>query len=341
MNEAKWVRPAFLSLVGLFGLILMITGLVRGAMAGFHIAEPRYAVADSRVDRVADAIALQSQILVQSVALAGEAPPGFEQVIREEQSAIRRRALSAAKDEAYNDAVSGALQFVLGGFVFLIGAGAAKRAARRAGDRPMAAAPAGPSPFAPGTGPGTRGPTVSSESPVGRLQEAPSRPAAPPRPDPRAVSPAAPRTPESKAMPMPPKSPEPRADESKRGARKAAPSKRPAAPPPAPRPAAAPPAPRPAGAAPRPAPTPAPRPAGATPATRPAPATAPAPAPAPRPEAERPRPETVSEPARPTTPPLASPPRPRPSAPTPSSPPPPPFRPAPPAESSGEEKTEP
>ncbi|MGH2829838.1 MAG: hypothetical protein ACRDJM_05090, partial [Actinomycetota bacterium] len=116
-DEARWVRPAFLSLAALFGLIVMVWGLVNGALGAFHIYEPRYARAEADQGDIANAFRAVYAPLLELGQTQGTAPPGSEDALRRAAAEADRQALARAKDRGYNEAVRGALAFVVGGFV--------------------------------------------------------------------------------------------------------------------------------------------------------------------------------------------------------------------------------
>lgn len=185
-DDAKWVRPAFLSLAALFGLIVMVWGLITGAMGGFHIYEPRYGRAASDQGDVASAFRSVYSPLLELGVSQGTAPPGSEDALRRAAADAEEQALVRAKDQAYNDAVKGAIAFVAGGFVLMVASSGAKRVAARAsrpasiaesGSPVPAASAARPAPVPPASAPQART-RVSAPPPAGRAVGVPPRPAA-------------------------------------------------------------------------------------------------------------------------------------------------------------------
>lgn len=315
-QDARWVRPAFLSLAALFGLVVMVGGLIVGATGGFHVYEPKYRVASEQASELSEAFSSFLNPLLQLGASEGGLPPGFEAAIEEQERQNRAQALARAKDQGYNDIARGGLAFVVGGFIFLVGGARAKRAARLAslqaapgaGFAPTAGPPpagrpvspsstAVPVPPAPRPSPGVTPATPKTESwavtsPVGRLQEPPKRARKPEVPKPPDPKPAAPRPPEPKPAPKPPE------------AKPAEPKPEPPRPVP-PRPRPRPRAPEPAAPAPPPPPPPPPPPAPSPPAPPP-PRTPPPTAPPPtRTPPESPPPVRPTPPSGPVTPPQA------------------------------------
>lgn len=185
-DDAKWVRPAFLSLAALFGLIVMVWGLITGAMGGFHIYEPKYGRAASDQGDVASAFRSVYSPLLELGVSQGTAPPGSEDALRRAAADAEEQALVRAKDQAYNEAVKGAMAFVIGGFVLMVASSGAKRVAARAswpasvaesGAPVPAASAARPAPVPPASAPQART-RVSGPPPAGRPVGVPPRPAA-------------------------------------------------------------------------------------------------------------------------------------------------------------------
>lgn len=190
-QESRWVRPTFLSLAALFGLIVMVWGLMVGALGGFHIVEPRYGRAESDQGDIASAFRSVYSPLLELGALQGNVPPGSSDALRRAAAEAEGQALERAKDRGYNDAVKGALGFVVGAFVLMIASSSAKRVALRHGT----AIQDGPDQRAPVTA----GPPGRQQQPSGVVPPAPARPA--PRPGTAPAPASAPRAPQQPARP--------------------------------------------------------------------------------------------------------------------------------------------
>lgn len=304
-DDARWVRPMFLSLAALVGLIVMVWGLVIGAVGAFHIYEPKYGRVEADQGDVADAFRSVYGPLLELGTVQGTTPPGSSDALDRAAEEAERSALDRAKDRGYNRAVTGALAFVLGGFILLVGSSGAKRSADRVARSVPPADRAGPAPI-----PAAPVPRQTPPQQPPPRQQMPAQRQAPPPPPGRAV-PVPPRPAGGTASPVgrlqesPPSAPAP-----KRSTRKASAPKRSAKPKPAPG-AATPPAPsQPAPPPPQAAPA---RPVAPPPAAPPAsPRPMPVPPPQPPPPQAQPSPPPFRPPVAPIPAPQTPPPRPPP-----------------------------
>lgn len=112
-ESPSWVRPVYLNVASLFGLITMAFGAVAIAMGLLHVAAPDFKQDADPINRIITGLVNVVQVSVPFEDIEGEGGP-IATAIGSAKKELRRQ----ARNSAANDLMRGAVILLVGGFVY-------------------------------------------------------------------------------------------------------------------------------------------------------------------------------------------------------------------------------
>jgi len=140
--EPRWVRPAYLYLVCLVGVLAMAIGAVLTLLGAVHIASPDLQRQGDPLFRALSSVLDVAEVVASEATAETDEPlpPGVEEALDE----ARKELDNQARDAGSNELITGLIVFVVGGVIFRLhwrraeGLGSA---AALTGEQPPGAAP--------------------------------------------------------------------------------------------------------------------------------------------------------------------------------------------------------
>ena len=114
--EPRWVRPAYLYLVCLVGVLAMAIGAVLTLLGAVHIVSPDLQRQGDPLFRALSSVLDVAEVVASEATAETEEPlpPGVEEALDE----ARKELDNQARDAGSNELITGLIVFVVGGVIF-------------------------------------------------------------------------------------------------------------------------------------------------------------------------------------------------------------------------------
>ena len=114
--EPRWVRPAYLHLVCLVGVLAMAIGAVLALLGAVHIVSPDLQRQGDPLFRALSSVLDVAEVVASEVTAETDEPlpPGVEEALDE----ARKELDNQARDAGSNELITGLIVFVVGGVIF-------------------------------------------------------------------------------------------------------------------------------------------------------------------------------------------------------------------------------
>jgi len=114
--EPRWVRPAYLHLVCLVGVLAMAIGAVLALLGAVHLVSPDLQRQGDPLFRALSSVLDVAEVVASEVTAETDEPlpPGVEEALNE----ARKELDNQARDAGSNELITGLIVFVVGGVIF-------------------------------------------------------------------------------------------------------------------------------------------------------------------------------------------------------------------------------
>lgn len=114
--EPRWVRPAYLYLLCLIGVLAMAAGAVMMLLGVVHVVSPDLQRQGDPLFRVVSSVLDVAEVVAREATQQGSEtlPPEVEQSLDE----ARKELDSQARDAGINEIITGLIVFIVGGAIF-------------------------------------------------------------------------------------------------------------------------------------------------------------------------------------------------------------------------------